>query len=198
MSPLLWMAIEDTQLKWCFELGIQEVTVYAFSIENFKRSQEEVDSLMELAREKFRKLHDEKNKIMELGVCIRVIGNLELLPQDIRKLIADAIIMTKDNSKLFLNIAFAYTSRDELTTAVKNILKGVELDLISPDDINEQLVSQCLYTNGSPDPDLLVRTSGEVRFSDFLLWQIWNTNVCFAEEYIIIIQINKNLKWRNL
>ncbi|KRT83815.1 hypothetical protein AMK59_3610 [Oryctes borbonicus] len=168
-------------LQWCFELGIQEVTVYAFSIENFKRSKEEVDYLMELAKEKFRKLHDEKNKIMELGVCIRVIGNLDLLPEDTRKLIAEAVIMTKDNNKLFLNIAFAYTSRDELTTAVKNILKGVELGLINPDDINEKLISQCLYTNHSRDPDLLVRTSGEVRFSDFLLWQIWNTNVCFAE-----------------
>lgn len=168
-------------LQWCFELGIKEVTVYAFSIENFKRSQEEVEYLMELAREKFKKIHDEKEKLMSDGVCIRVVGNLALLPEDLKKSMAEAMIMTKDNNKLFLNVAFAYTSRDELATAVKTVIKSVELDLINPSDINEQLISHCLFTNHSPDPDLLVRTSGEVRFSDFLLWQIWNTNICFAE-----------------
>lgn len=168
-------------LQWCFELGIHEVTVYAFSIENFKRSQEEVDYLMELAREKFTKLHEEKEKLMKDGICIRVVGNLKLLPDDIRKLMAEAMFMTRHNNKLFLNVAFAYTSKDELTTAAKTIIEGVEQDLLDASDINEQLISHCLFTNCSPDPDLLIRTSGEVRFSDFLLWQIWNTNICFTE-----------------
>ncbi|KAK9722131.1 putative undecaprenyl diphosphate synthase [Popillia japonica] len=110
-------------LQWCFELGIHEVTVYAFSIENFKRSQEEVDYLMELAREKFTKLHEEKEKLMKDGICIRVVGNLKLLPDDIRKLMAEAMFMTRHNNKLFLNVAFAYTSKDELTTAAKTIIE---------------------------------------------------------------------------
>ncbi|KAF2880569.1 hypothetical protein ILUMI_25607 [Ignelater luminosus] len=88
-------------LQWCLVLGIKEVTVYAFSIENFKRSSDEVDTLMDLAREKYKRLMEEKDKLMAEGVCIRVIGNLELLPEDIRKLIAEAIIMTKDNNKVF-------------------------------------------------------------------------------------------------
>uniref|UniRef100_A0A7R9IGT8 ditrans,polycis-polyprenyl diphosphate synthase [(2E,6E)-farnesyldiphosphate specific] n=1 Tax=Timema tahoe TaxID=61484 RepID=A0A7R9IGT8_9NEOP len=96
-------------LQWCLDLGIPEVTVYAFSIENFKRAPKEVDALMKLAREKFKRLLSEKKKIMEHGVCIRVIGNLALLPQDIQKSIAEAIIMTQDNNKAFLNVAFAYT-----------------------------------------------------------------------------------------
>lgn len=125
-------------LQWCLDLGISEVTVYAFSIENFKRSQEEVDALMELSRQKFKQLLSEKlvllsenhvfvgelkawglicvwysarDKLMEHGVCIRIIGNLSLLPQDIRKLIAQAMILTKDNNKTFLNVAFAYTGK---------------------------------------------------------------------------------------
>lgn len=115
------------------------------------------------------------------GVCIRVIGNLALLPEDVRKLIAKAVLLTKDNKKCFLNIAFAYTSRDEITNAVSCIVDGVKKDTIKEEDVTDQLLTDCMYTNESERPDILVRTSGEVRFSDFLLWQIWNTNVCFTE-----------------
>ncbi|KAG8588715.1 hypothetical protein GDO81_006070 [Engystomops pustulosus] len=119
-------------LRWCLNLGICEVTVYAFSIENFKRSKEEVDGLMELARQKFTRLLEEK--------C-------------------------------FLNVCFAYTSRHEVTNAVCEVARGVQEGLIEPRDVTENLLDQCLYTSHSPDPDLLIRTSGEVRLSDFLLWQ---------------------------
>lgn len=168
-------------LLWCRELGIKEVTVYAFSIENFKRSEQEVNSLMELARDKFCHLLEDKDKLDKHGVCIRVIGDLSLVPEDVRSLFAKAELMTKDNNKAFLNVAFAYTSRNEITNAVKTVVKGVQDEQISPQDINCDLLSQCMYTNRSPDPDILIRTSGEIRFSDFLLWQIWNTNVIFTE-----------------
>jgi len=168
-------------LRWCLELGIKEVTVYAFSIENYKRSQDEVDTLMQLAREKFLKLLEEKDKLAENGVCIRVIGNLTLLPDDLRKLVAQAMLMTKDNNKAILNVAFSYTSRDEITHSIKTIVEAAKEGEVLLEDINEDLVSSCLYTNSSPNPDLLVRTSGEVRLSDFLLWQVSNTQIYFAD-----------------
>lgn len=136
---------------------------------------------MNLAKEKFEKLLEEKEKIMEEGVCIRVIGNLELLPADVRKLIAEAVLLTKDNSRSILNIAFSYTSRDEMVHSIKTVVQGVIDGRIQMDDINEELLSKCLYSHPSPNPDVLIRTSGEVRLSDFLLWQIPNTEIYFTD-----------------
>ncbi|XP_054251145.1 dehydrodolichyl diphosphate synthase complex subunit DHDDS isoform X3 [Indicator indicator] len=127
-------------LRWCLNLGIREVTVYAFSIENFKRSQEEVNGLMDLARQKFSRLLEEQ--------C-------------------------------FLNVCFAYTSRHEISNAVREMAWGVEQGLLEPSDVSEALLDQCLYTSNSPDPDLLIRTSGEVRLSDFLLWQTSHSCLVF-------------------
>ncbi|KAJ8959197.1 hypothetical protein NQ318_022459 [Aromia moschata] len=172
-------------LKWCKELGVKEVTVYAFSIENFKRSKDEVDGLMKLAKEKFQKLLGEKEKIMNEGVCIRIIGNLLLLPEDLRKVIAEAMLLTKDNNKAILNVAFSYTSRDEIATSMKTIVDGVDQQHIQIDDISEELISQCLYTNMSPDPDLLVRTSGEIRLSDFLLWQFCGQSSAYGTYSVV-------------
>ncbi|KZC10838.1 PREDICTED: dehydrodolichyl diphosphate syntase complex subunit DHDDS [Dufourea novaeangliae] len=167
-------------LQWCRDLGIEEVTFYAFSIENFKRKQEEVNGLLNLAEQKFQSLINEKDKARKHGLCVRIIGNLSLVPQNIKKLIAETMIFTKDHSKVFLNIAFAYTSRDEITHAIKDVIEGVENGDIHLEDIDENLISNCLYTNDSPNPDLLIRTSGEVRFSDFLMWQISNTCIYFT------------------
>ncbi|XP_009954978.1 PREDICTED: dehydrodolichyl diphosphate synthase isoform X3 [Leptosomus discolor] len=127
-------------LRWCLNLGIREVTVYAFSIENFKRSKEEVDGLMDLARQKFSRILEEQ--------C-------------------------------FLNVCFAYTSRHEISNAVREMAWGVEQGLLEPSDVSESLLDKCLYTNNSPDPDLLIRTSGEVRLSDFLLWQTSHSCLVF-------------------
>lgn len=168
-------------LQWCRELGIKEVTVYAFSIENFKRSPEEVEQLMQLAREKYQKLLDERDKLMENGVCIRVIGNMSLIPPDLRSMMFEAVKLTKDNRKAFLNIAFAYTSRDEITASIKTVVEGIQSHKIAREDVDESLISRCMYSSASPDPDMIIRTSGEKRFSDFLLWQLWNTNVLFTE-----------------
>ncbi|KAF1388254.1 hypothetical protein PFLUV_G00088290 [Perca fluviatilis] len=137
-------------LRWCKHLNIQEVTVYAFSIENFKRTKNEVDGLMELARQKFEKLLEERDNLEKHGVCIRVLGDLNMLPLDLQQLIAKAVVTTKAHNKCFLNV-----------------------------DVSEPLLSECLYSSNSPNPDLLIRTSGEVRLSDFLLWQTSHSCLVF-------------------
>ncbi|XP_020838859.1 dehydrodolichyl diphosphate synthase complex subunit DHDDS isoform X3 [Phascolarctos cinereus] len=119
-------------LRWCLNLGIREVTVYAFSIENFKRSKNEVDGLMELARQKFTRLMEEQEKLEKHGVCIRVLGDLQLLPLDLQELIAKAVQATRNYSKCFLNVCFAYTSRHEISNAVKEMAWGVEQGLLDP------------------------------------------------------------------
>lgn len=146
------------------ELNIKEVTVYAFSIENFKRSKEEVDALLSLAREKFARLLDEKAKLMDKGIRIRVIGNLKMLPADLQKLFADVMLMTCENSQSTLNVAFAYTSRDEITNSLKEMVQGVENGELNADDLSDSLIDECLYTRECSDVDLLLRTSGEKRF----------------------------------
>lgn len=166
-------------LRWCLNLNIREVTVYAFSIENFKRSKEEVDGLMELARQKFTRLLEEQANLKKHSVRIRVLGNLSLLPGDIQELIAQAMLATQSYNKCFLNVCFAYTSRHEITSAVSEMALGVEDGLLRPSDLSETLLGKCLYSSNSPDPDLLIRTSGEVRLSDFLLWQTSHSCLVF-------------------
>jgi len=161
-------------LQWCHDLGIKQVTVYAFSIENYKRPQAEVDTLMNLARDKFRRLIAEAGRFAEAGVRVKVLGNVALLPADLQELIRESERLTSANAKAVLNIAFSYTSRDEMTSAVRRLSKAVKQGHIKESDISPQLIERCLYTcdSSSPSsPDLLVRTSGEVRLSDFLLWQ---------------------------
>lgn len=166
------MYVNCSLIDRCLEVGIKEVTVYAFSIENFKRPQEEVNTLMQLARDKFAKLLEEKERLNEKGVRIRVIGNIQMLPRDIQKTAAEAMLLTKDNNKSILNVAFAYTSREEITHSLKTIIEGVENNDLRAEDLNEALIDECLYTNKCSNVDLLVRTSGELRFSDYLLWQV--------------------------
>lgn len=148
----------------CLELNIKEVTVYAFSIENFKRTKDEVDALLSLAKEKFIKLLDEREKLMEKGIRIRVIGNYQMLPEDLQKLIADVMLMTCENNKSVLNVAFAYTSRDEITNSLKTIVQGVENGELKVEDLTDSLIDECLYTRNCSDVDLILRTSGEKRF----------------------------------
>ncbi|RNA39840.1 dehydrodolichyl diphosphate syntase complex subunit DHDDS [Brachionus plicatilis] len=169
-------------LSWCFLMNVKEISVYAFSIENFKRSDDEVNALFDLAREKFQRLLDEKEKINKLKVCIRFFGNVSLLPQDLQVIISKVVQMSKHNKNLFMNICIAYTSRDEITMAVREISQGVNEQKILINDINEALIEQCLYTSNSFPVDLLVRTSGEVRLSDFLLWQCNATNLTFVKQ----------------
>ncbi|XP_055851596.1 dehydrodolichyl diphosphate synthase complex subunit DHDDS [Episyrphus balteatus] len=166
-------------LRWCLDAGIQEVTTFAFSIENFKRTEDEVNGLLDLAKEKFEKLLAEEDKLKQHGVRIRVIGNISLLPLELQQVIARAMICTEKNDKLFLNIALSYTSHDEMTQAVEAVLRHGS-DTLESEDINERLLDECMYTRQSPAPDLLFRTSGESRISDFLMWQLSTTVLYFT------------------
>lgn len=168
-------------LEWCLNLGINEVTVYAFSIENFKRSKDEVDCLMELARQKFARLLEEKEMIEKHEVCVRVLGNISLLPEDIQRTVAEVVNTSKNNTRAILNVCFSYTSRDEICTAMWEMAEGVQRGELRQSDISEELLEKCLYTSQSQDPDLLIRTSGEVRLSDFLLWQSTFSVLSFLE-----------------
>lgn len=168
-------------LEWCLYLGITEATVYAFSIDNFKRSKEEVDCLMELARARAKRLMEEKDELNKRGVCVRLIGNLSYLPQDIQNIIAEVVNLSKNNTRAFLNICLAYSSQDEISTAIKDVAEGVQMGLLKTSDVDQQLLQNCMYTNKSPNPDLLIRTSGEVRLSGFLAWQSSFSSLSFLK-----------------
>jgi len=166
-------------LQWCYELSIPEVTLYAFSLENFKREPDEVEALMSIFKEKIGRLLLEEEKIMKHGVCIRFIGDVSQFDDEIQISMAKVVKMSKGNKKSYLNIAMAYTSRDEITNAIKEIAGGVNEGRIKNSDINEELIESCFYTSQCRPVDLLIRTSGEVRLSDFLLWQCSFSTLCF-------------------
>lgn len=168
-------------LDWCRNLGVKMVTVYAFSLENFNRDKSEVEYLMDLAKVKFKNLMEEHDLIQTYGVCVRIIGDVSTLPPDLQRVIADMVLMSRDNTNMVLNVAFAYTSRHEITTAVKAVSEGVRSGKILESDISENLIERALFTDDANPPDLLVRTSGEVRLSDFLLWQSGYSCVFFTE-----------------
>lgn len=170
--------LTDT-LQWCRYLGITEVTVYAFSIENFKRDKEEVEELFNLFREKIKVLISEEQKLAENGVRVRILGNLSYLPQDIQELIQEAHKVTENNEGSTLNIAFSYTAREEITQAVRRAAEKVQANEIREDDIDEKMIESLLYT--SSKVDLLVRTSGECRLSDFMLWQASSSVTYFTK-----------------
>lgn len=165
--------------NFCNEIGIKYLTVYAFSTENWKRSKEEVGTLMLLLRNylsEFSKRADTDN------IKIKVLGDITALDNGLQKSIEKAIERTKDNTGLTLNIAFNYGGRAEITRAVKEIALKVKNNEINIEDINEELISNNLYTKGEPDPDLLIRTSGEIRTSNFLPWQLVYSEFCFVEK----------------
>ncbi|CAL8075742.1 unnamed protein product [Calicophoron daubneyi] len=158
-------------LRWCKDIGIEELSVFAFSIENFNRNQEEVSFLLNLAADKLEELLEKEEELTSYGICIRIIGNLSMLPTRLQRLAGEIMLRTRENSKAVLNICLAYTGRDEITAAAEEIRLGVLNRQIFPSDIDPQLLSGCLYTRLSRPLDMIVRTSGEVRLSDFLAWQ---------------------------
>lgn len=149
-------------------LGIRYLTVYAFSTENWKRPQDEVDALMKLLSEY---LDDYKRLIGDEDIRVKIIGSYDKLSDEIIAKIKNIEENTKNNSAITLNIALNYGGRDELVGAVKKISAKVNDGSLSPDDITEELISDNLYTNYMPDPDFIIRPSGEYRLSNFLLWQ---------------------------
>lgn len=162
------------------DIGLKYLTVYAFSTENWKRTKEEVGALMVLLKsyvDKFLKRANTNN------IKIRVLGDLERLDSGLRESIAEIVEKSSNNTGLTLNIAFNYGGRDEITNAVKHIAKDVENGKMKIDEIDEQVISNKLYTCGEPDPDLLIRTGGEIRISNFLLWQLAYTEFLFVDKY---------------
>ena len=165
--------------KYCNSIGVKILTVYAFSTENWKRSQSEVSTLMLLLKNYLSKFSKQANKD---NIKIQVLGNIEKLDKGLKKSINDAIERTKDNTGLIVNVAFNYGGRDEITRAVKVISQKVLNNELLVDDITEDLISNNLYTKGQPDPDLLIRTSGEQRLSNFLPWQLVYSEFLFVDK----------------
>jgi len=170
-------------VQFCLEINIPYLTVYAFSTENWKRPKEEVSTLMNLIVEYIQR---ELDILYKNGVKINPIGKIEDLPDITLKYIKDAAHNTKDNRKLVLNVALNYGGRAEITNAVKAICQKVQNGEITTAEINEELIGQYLYTSNQPDPDLMIRPSGEMRISNFLLWQLaytefWVTNVLWPD-----------------
>jgi len=165
--------------KYCNKIGIKYLTVYAFSTENWKRTKEEVGALMLLLQnylDIFAKTADSEN------IRIKMLGDREGLSEGLLKKIDNTIEKTKNNTGLTLNIAFNYGGRDELVKAVKNIACEVKNGNINIEDIDQNLISQSLYTKNIPDPDLMIRTSGEIRTSGFLPWQLVYTEFYFVDK----------------
>lgn len=163
-------------VKACHKFGVKYLTVYAFSTENWNRKPEEVAFLMELLANTIK---NELQELHENGVVINFIGDLTKLNLKLQKILYDAMDYTKDNSGVRLQIAFNYGSRDEIVNAVKHIIeKGVKSE-----DVTEDLISKELYTKNIPDPDLLIRTGGEMRVSNYLLWQIAYSEFIVMKEF---------------
>ncbi len=167
-------------LDWSIELGIEIITVYAFSTENFKRPEHEVEGLMNLFVKNFKRLVDHE-KIHRNEVKVKVVGRTDLIPESVREAIKEAEDATAHYEKRLFNIAIGYDGRLEIIDSIKKIIEQVEAGEITVDDVDEDLVSKNLYTEGLADPNLIIRTSGEERLSGFLLWQSSYSELYFCE-----------------
>ncbi|MDX1278669.1 isoprenyl transferase [Oceanihabitans sediminis] len=160
------------------ELGIENLTLYAFSTENWNRPKLEVKTLMRLLVSSLKK---EIETLQKNNIRLSAIGNLEALPKKVHKELLEVIDKTKTNNRLTLSLALSYGSREELINTVKKVAIKVKNNIISPDNIDESFINEHLYTHNLPDVDLLIRTSGEQRISNFLLWQIAYAELYFTE-----------------
>ncbi|ENN96096.1 undecaprenyl diphosphate synthase [Methanocaldococcus villosus KIN24-T80] len=171
-------------LKWAKDLGIKIVTLYAFSLENFKRPKEEIEKLMELFENKFYEIADDE-EIHKNKVRILAIGRRHLLPENVRKAIDYAESKTKNYNNFYVVVAIAYGGQQEIIDAVKKIAYKVKNGEINPEDIDKDLIDKHLYTANLPfpNPDLIIRTSGEERISNFLIWQSSYSELYFCDIY---------------
>lgn len=167
-----------TTVETCAKLGIENLTLYAFSTENWNRPKLEVDTLMKLL---INSLKNELKTLTDNNIKLNTIGNFEKLPASAQKELSQVISKTKDNNRMTLTLALSYGSREEIISAVKSISTKVKNNIISTDAIDESIINQHLYTQNLPDVDLLIRTSGEHRISNFLLWQIAYAELYFTE-----------------
>ena len=171
-------AVRDVT-EGCAELGVEFLTLYAFSTENWSRPLKEVSGLMQLLVLTIKK---ELKTLLNNNVKLSAIGALDSLPRDCQQELHEAMEMTKNNTGLTLVLALSYSGRWEITEAIKKITSDVKLGLVSENDIDQDLVSNYLQTRKMPDPELLIRTSGEMRISNFLLWQLAYTEIYITEK----------------
>ena len=172
-------ALKNT-IKACHKLGIEYLTVYAFSTENWNRKQEEVDFLMDLLA---KTIQSELAELNKNNVRIKFIGDLERLDASLRNILFKAEAVTENNTGVKLQIAFNYGARAEIVAATKKIAQMVKLGLLNVDDIDESTITKNLYTSDIPEPDILIRTGGEKRISNYLLWQIAYSEVVVMDEF---------------
>jgi len=165
-------------VEGCRELGCEVLTLYAFSEENWNRPRREIEALMRLLQNYIDK---EKKRLRDNGIRVGCIGRLEKLSESPRRAIQEAIEYTSDQNQMLLNLAVSYGSRTEIVDAVRRVSREVAEGRLAVDDISEQRMNQALYTADLPDPDLLIRTSGEMRLSNFLLWQIAYTEIYITD-----------------
>ena len=170
-------AVRDI-VEACAEINIPYLTLYAFSTENWNRPKIEVELLMKLLVNSLKK---EIKTLQDNNIKLNAIGNLDALPKRARKELSDVMAKTENNERMTLTLALSYGSREEITKTIKEISLKVKNNLISPSDISESLIDNHLYTRNLPDVDLLIRTSGEQRISNFLLWQIAYAELYFTE-----------------
>lgn len=161
-------------IRFCRELGVQVLTLYAFSTENWKRPEREIKALMTLLK---RFLRAEGKKLIKNNIRLNTIGNINDLPTDVGEALKEVMLKTKDNTGMVLNAALSYSGRSEIIQAVKKIAGHIQQGKITAKQINDDVFSSYLFTSGLPDPDLLIRTSGELRISNFLLWQMAYTEI---------------------
>lgn len=187
-----------TIVKTSVRLGIKVLTLYAFSTENWARPKAEIAALMKLLKHY---LVSERDEFHANGIKVNIIGQKHRLPADVQKEMDETINLTKDNSELLLNLALSYGSREELTSAVKNIAGKAKSGKINPEDITPETISEHLYTSGMPDPDIIIRTSGEYRLSNFLMWQAAYSEIYISqtlwpdfseEEYLVVLKDFQN------
>lgn len=164
----------------CGELGVKYLTVYAFSTENWGRPEEEITGLFNLLRGY---LDTELDNLNKEGIRVETLGDMTKMPEDLRKRIDAAREKTKYNSTMQLNIALNYGGRDEVLKGVQSLARKVSQGALKPEDITEEMIGDALYTQGIPDPDLLIRTSGELRLSNFLLWQLAYSEFYFTDVF---------------
>jgi len=167
-----------TIVRACLKIGISHLTLYAFSTENWQRPQSEIAALMTLLK-KF--LESEQKEMLDNNIRLYAIGQTERLPKNVRQVLYNTMTLTKKNDGMLLILALSYGGRDEIVKMVKEIVVKAKNDSINTDEITSAIISEHLYTSEIPDPDLLIRTSGEMRISNFLLWQIAYTEIYFTD-----------------
>ena len=166
-------------VRYANKIGLEHITVYAFSTENWKRAEDEVNALMMLLQNY---LDDYSKRADSENIKVKILGDITVLSQGMQKSIINCMERTKNNTGVTFNIALNYGGRDEIIKAVKNIAQEVKHGKIEIENINEELLSNNLYTKGQPDPDLLIRTSGEIRLSNFLPWQLVYSEFLFIDK----------------